>query len=132
MIQSVIGSTRRSRLVNAAGSATDQGRHHSDAHRHSLKRSNAVPDVPTMTEAGYPGQEGDTPQGMLVPAGTPQPIVDFLYRELMKVMQTEDVKQKLGTPVLRSSPTRSRVRHSHQGGRREVGKVVKDAGIKLE
>jgi tripartite-type tricarboxylate transporter receptor subunit TctC len=69
---------------------------------------------------------------MLVPAGTPQPIVDFLYRELMKVMQTEDVKQKLGNAGLEVSPTRQPSSPRHQGGRREVGKVVKDAGIKLE
>jgi tripartite-type tricarboxylate transporter receptor subunit TctC len=99
----------------------------------ALKRSNAVPDVPTMTEAGYPGQEGDTPQGMLVPAGTPQPIVDFLYRELMKVMQTEDVKQKLGNAgleVVANTPAEFATVIKVDGAK--WGKVVKDAGIKLE
>ena len=66
-------------LVDAAGRAADPGRHASARSRSPLKRSRAVPDVPTMAEAGYPGQEGDTPQGILVPAGTPQPIVDMLY-----------------------------------------------------
>jgi tripartite-type tricarboxylate transporter receptor subunit TctC len=99
----------------------------------ALKRSSAVPDVPTMAEVGYPGQEGDTPQGMLVPAGTPQPIVDFLYRELMKVMQTEDVKQKLGNAgleVVANTPAEFATVIKVDGAK--WGKVVKDAGIKLE
>src|SRR5262252_10891337 len=45
------------------------------------KRSAALPDVPTMGEAGLPDQESDTMQGVLVPAGTPQPIIALLHRE---------------------------------------------------
>jgi tripartite-type tricarboxylate transporter receptor subunit TctC len=99
----------------------------------ALKRSNAVPDIPTMTEAGYPGQEGDTPQGMLVPAGTPQPIVDVLYRELMKVLQTEDVKTKLaaaGLEIVGNSPKEFAQVIVDDGAK--WAKVIKDAGIKLE
>ena len=97
------------------------------------KRSPAVPDIPTMDEVGYPGQEGDTPQGMLVPAGTPPPIVDFLYREMMKVMQADDVKQKLGNAgleVVANTPQEFAVVIKEDGAK--WGKVVKDAGIKLE
>ena len=97
------------------------------------KRSIAVPDIPTMAEVGYPGQEGDTPQGMLVPAGTPQPIVDFLYRELVKVMRTEDVKQKLGNAgleVVANTPQEFATVIKEDGAK--WGKVVKDSGIKLE
>jgi tripartite-type tricarboxylate transporter receptor subunit TctC len=99
----------------------------------ALKRSAAVPDIPTMTEAGYPGQEGDTPQGMLVPAGTPQPIVDVLYRELMKVLQTEDVKTKLaaaGLEIVGNSPKEFAQVIVDDGAK--WAKVIKDAGIKLE
>ncbi len=99
----------------------------------SKKRSPAVPDIPTMAEAGYPGQEGDTPQALLVPAGTPQPIVDFLYREMMKVMQADDVKQKLGNAgleVVANTPQELATVIKEDGAK--WGKVVKDAGIKLE
>jgi tripartite-type tricarboxylate transporter receptor subunit TctC len=99
----------------------------------ALKRSSAVPDIPTMTEAGYPGQEGDTPQGILVPAGTPQPIVDLLYRELMKVLQTEDVKTKLsaaGLEIVGNSPKEFAQVIVDDGAK--WAKVIKDAGIKLE
>ena len=40
----------------------------------ALKRSAALPDVPTMIEDGVQGQESETMQGVFVPAGTPQPI----------------------------------------------------------
>jgi tripartite-type tricarboxylate transporter receptor subunit TctC len=99
----------------------------------ALKRSPAVPDIPTMTEAGYPGQEGDTPQGVLVPAGTPKPIVDFLYRELTKVMNSDEVKQKLrtaGLEVVANTPEEFAKVIKEDGAK--WGKVVKDAGIKLE
>ena len=60
-------------------------------------RSPALPDVPTMREAGFPGQEADTLQGVLVPAGTPKPITDLIYREIIKIVQEGDVKEKLAT-----------------------------------
>ncbi|MBV9628461.1 MAG: tripartite tricarboxylate transporter substrate binding protein [Xanthobacteraceae bacterium] len=60
-------------------------------------RSPALPDVPTMTEAGFPGQEADTLQAVLAPAGTPKPITDLIYREVIKIVQEDDVKQKLAT-----------------------------------
>jgi hypothetical protein len=47
----------------------------------TAKRVSLLPDVPTLEEAGYPGQEGDTPQCVLVPAGTPRAIVDLLHRD---------------------------------------------------
>jgi tripartite-type tricarboxylate transporter receptor subunit TctC len=99
----------------------------------SSKRSSAVPDVPTMAEVGYPGQEGDTPQGILVPAGTPQPIVDTLYRETMQVLQNDDVKQKLaaaGLEIVANSPQEFAKLIVDDGAK--WAKVIKEAGIKLE
>jgi tripartite-type tricarboxylate transporter receptor subunit TctC len=61
----------------------------------SAKRSIAVPDVPTMAEAGIPDQEGDTPQGILLPKGAPPAIIDLFYRETVRVIALPDVKQKL-------------------------------------
>ena len=46
----------------------------------SAKRSSALPDVPTMEEAGIKGQESETMQGIFVPAGTPKEIVDLLQQ----------------------------------------------------
>ena len=48
------------------------------------KRSPALPDVPTMAEAGVPDQESDTLTGIVVPAGTPKEIVERWQREIVQ------------------------------------------------
>ncbi len=73
----------------------------------SAKRSSALPDVPTLVEAGIAGQESETMQGIFVPGGTPKDIVDLLNREIVKVMALPDVKEKcaqLGFDVVANSP----------------------------
>ena len=67
-------------------------------------RSPTLPDVPTMAEAGVPGFNATLWVGFMVPAGTPQPIVDKLNREITKILARPDVKEaweKTGaTPVV--------------------------------
>ncbi len=73
----------------------------------SAKRAAALPDVPTMAESGIEGQESETMQGVLVPAGTPAAVIDRLNREIVKAMQLADVKAKcleLGFDVVADSP----------------------------
>ena len=53
----------------------------------SGKRSSALPDVPTMAEAGLPGYEATAWFGILAPAGTPQPIIDKLNVELVAILR---------------------------------------------
>ncbi|HUC51341.1 MAG TPA: tripartite tricarboxylate transporter substrate binding protein [Xanthobacteraceae bacterium] len=72
----------------------------------AAKRSGALPDVPTMAEAGIPNQESETMQGVFVPAGTPKEVVDLLHNEIVKLMQLPDVKKKcadLGFDVVANS-----------------------------
>jgi tripartite-type tricarboxylate transporter receptor subunit TctC len=54
-----------------------------------------LPDVPTMSEAGYPGMVTASWQGIFVPKGTPAAIVSRLYAAVQKVMALEDVQQRL-------------------------------------
>ena len=61
----------------------------------SAERSSALPDVPTIAEAGFPGQEADTLLGVLVPAGTPNEIIDLLHREIVRSVALPDVKERL-------------------------------------
>src|SRR5437588_1232639 len=61
----------------------------------SLKRAAALPDVPTLDELGIKGQEAETMQGVLAPAGTPKEIVDLLQREIAASLATPDVKDKI-------------------------------------
>jgi tripartite-type tricarboxylate transporter receptor subunit TctC len=61
----------------------------------SAKRVSQLPDVPTLAEAGVPGQDQEAPQGIWAPAGTPRAIVDRLYQEVAKAVATLEMKQKM-------------------------------------
>ena len=58
-------------------------------------RSAVLPDVPTLDESGLPGYQSTTWYGILAPAGTPQPIVERLNRELAKAVNTPDLQAQL-------------------------------------
>jgi len=97
------------------------------------KRSPALPDVPTLAEAGLPDQEADTMQGILVPAGTPNEIVTLLHREILDAMAQPDVKEKmaaLGFEPVASTPDEfaARVRVEIP----KWGKVIRDANIQVQ
>jgi tripartite-type tricarboxylate transporter receptor subunit TctC len=61
----------------------------------SAQHSSALPEVPTIAEAGFPGQEADTLLGVLAPAGTPKEIIDLLHREIVRSVALPDVKEHL-------------------------------------
>jgi tripartite-type tricarboxylate transporter receptor subunit TctC len=58
-------------------------------------RSQALPDLPTIAEAGYPELDGDAWVGVLVPTGTPQDIITLLHREIVKIIAQPDMKERL-------------------------------------
>src|SRR6266567_4315939 len=79
----------------------------------SKTRSQIFPDVPTMTEAGYPQIEGDSWVGILVPAATPADIVTVLHRESAKILAQPDMKDRLaalGYDVVASTPEEFAIR----------------------
>jgi tripartite-type tricarboxylate transporter receptor subunit TctC len=59
------------------------------------QRSPALPDVPTLAEAGAPGQESDIILGVLVPVGTPRGVIDRLHREIVRIVALPDVRERL-------------------------------------
>ena len=61
----------------------------------SATRSPSLPDVPTVAEAGIPGFEAVSWIGALVPAGTPKDIVDKIYTDLVAVLRTPEIKERL-------------------------------------
>lgn len=63
----------------------------------SEKRLASLPDVPTLAEAGYPEHEAGIMHAVLVPAHTPQAIVDRLYREIAKAETLPEVQQRFAT-----------------------------------
>jgi tripartite-type tricarboxylate transporter receptor subunit TctC len=73
----------------------------------SKKRSQLFPDVPTMTEVGYPQVEGDSWVGILVPAGTPADVIAILHRESAKILAQPDMQERLaalGYDLVASTP----------------------------
>jgi len=73
----------------------------------SLKRNPAIPDVPTVDESGVKGFKNVTWHSILVPAGTPKPIVKRLNAELVKIVNMPDVKEKFlgdGLTAVGSTP----------------------------
>jgi tripartite-type tricarboxylate transporter receptor subunit TctC len=98
----------------------------------SAKRTPSLPDVPSLAEAGFPGQESDTMQGMLVPAGTPLAIVKRLNADVVKILSQQDMRERLaglGLETVASSPEEFAAQI-----RIEVAKwtkVIKDADIKV-
>ena len=61
----------------------------------TVKRSTALPDVPTIAEAGVPGFEVDGWYGLLAPAATPPAIVTRLNRDLTQVLSSPEMKERL-------------------------------------
>jgi tripartite-type tricarboxylate transporter receptor subunit TctC len=61
----------------------------------SKSRSQALPELPTITQTGYPDLDGDGWVGVLVPAGTPMEIVTLLQREVVKIIGLPDMKERL-------------------------------------
>ncbi len=73
----------------------------------STVRTKAAPDLPTMIEAGVPGYVVTQWHGLMAPRGVPRPIVDRLYREVLKAVQKPEVASRLaldGTDGIGSSP----------------------------
>ena len=96
-------------------------------------RSQALPNIPTMAESGYPDIEGENWFGFIVPAGTPKEIVALLHREIVKLGTLPDVTEKLN--ALGFEPVGSTPDEFAAQIKRELpkwAKLVRDANIKAE
>ena len=99
----------------------------------SAKRIAQLPDVPTMQEAGVAGYDASVWLGLLAPIGTPKDIITRLNTEIAKIMATPEAQKAMfdaGVEVSLSTPealSQLMVRELDKWG-----KVVKEAGIKLE
>ena len=99
----------------------------------SARRSDALPDVPTMAEAGVPGYEATTWNGLVGPAGMPRPIVLKLNSELNKALATREIKERfaaIGAEPAIQSPEQFRelIRAEYV----KWGDVVKRSGAKID
>src|SRR5262249_12803453 len=97
----------------------------------SVKRSQALPDVPTIAEAGFPDLDGDGWIGALMPAPTPKEIVTTLHREINKIIGQPDTKERLA--ALGFDPVGTTPEEFAAQLRREAekwAKVIRAANIK--
>jgi len=99
----------------------------------TLKRSNSLPDLPTVAESGLPGFEAPAWNGVLVPAGTPQPVIAKIHAEILKNLKQPDVLEKIG--ALGFEPVGSTPAEFGDFVKAELlkwAKVSKDSGAKAE
>jgi tripartite-type tricarboxylate transporter receptor subunit TctC len=97
----------------------------------SAHRSPALPQVPTLAEAGAPGQESEIILGILVPGGTPAAIVERLHQEIVRLMP--DVRDQLGSlgfEPIGSTPAQFADRIRFEIDR--WAKVIRAAGISAQ
>ena len=99
----------------------------------SAKRSALFPDIPTIAEAGVPGYEMANWWGILAPAGTPQPIVDKLAKEIGGVLSAPETQKHFaaeGAEVVQKTPAEFAAFIESELAKWQ--RVVKEAKIKAE
>lgn len=99
----------------------------------ATKRSPAIPDVPTMAEAGFPGTELEIWQGIVAPLGTPPAIVRKLNEELVKAAKSPEVVSKVAAQAVEMTTTSpedfAKLIASDVD---RLGKIIRAAGIKAQ
>ena len=96
-------------------------------------RSEQLPDVPTVAETVVPGFEMGAWQGVVVPAGTPAPVIDKLNAEIRRALQSPEMTKQLkaqGAQALGSTPQEYATYIKSEIAR--WGEVVKEANVKLD
>jgi tripartite-type tricarboxylate transporter receptor subunit TctC len=99
----------------------------------SAQPSELFPGLPTVAASGLPGYESVSPQGIVAPARTPATIINRLNQEIVRVLNSAEVKERLansGIQVVGSSPEEFAATMKSDMAR--IGRLIKDAGIRAE
>ena len=97
------------------------------------KRSKVAPDLPTIAESGYPGFDVSTWYALLVPARTPQSVIERLYAEALKAMDHAEVQKAMAAQGLEVEPgTAKEVAARMKTETAMWAAVIKEAGIKAQ
>jgi len=97
------------------------------------KRSSAMPDLPTIAEAGVPGYEAGAWFGLLAPAGTPRAVVAQLSAESARILKLPDISKRISE--LGAEPVGSTPEQFAELIKTEIAKwakVIKDANVELQ
>jgi tripartite-type tricarboxylate transporter receptor subunit TctC len=99
----------------------------------TAKRSSALPNVPTVAEAGLPGFDYSLWVGMFAPAGTPPEVVEKIARDVRTVAQSADVKERFAALGAEPMPmTSAEFKQFVDSEIADSSKVIKAAGIKAQ
>ena len=99
----------------------------------ALKRSPAVPGLPTVAESGLPGFEASTWIGVLVPSGTSRELVERLHAEIVRILALPDVQQGFtaqGFDMIANTP--SEFDAQIKGDLAKWGRVIKAAKLTVD
>lgn len=99
----------------------------------TARRSPALPDVPTLDEAGMKGFDLGTWFGLLAPAGTPAPIIEKMSREIARIVASPEFKKKMeeiGAEPIGNTPVQmaQQIREDTE----RYAKLVRDAGVTID
>lgn len=99
----------------------------------STKRARTAPNVPTLVEAGVPGYEATSWNGIFAPVKTPRPIINFIHAEVVKVLNIPDIREKLvaaGSDPVGSTPEEFSAYVKSELAR--WGKIIRDNNVRSE
>jgi len=96
-------------------------------------RSALAPEYATIHESGVPGYESSTAFGVLAPARTPAPVVGRLNQEIVKILHSADIKERMAAQGLEAVGGTPQQYSQHlKEELAKYGRIVKAAGIKLD
>jgi len=99
----------------------------------TLGRFGALPDLPTFVEQGYAGFEAISWQALLAPARTPQPVIDRVSAELVRIIKSDEVRGRILGQYFSAAGTAPEALASLMKSEGERwGKVIKAAGISVD
>jgi tripartite-type tricarboxylate transporter receptor subunit TctC len=99
----------------------------------SRKRSAVTPDLPTVAEAGYPDYDATAWWGIVVPGATPRAVVERLHADVVRVLETADVRDRLlGQAVEVAASTPAAFRRFIGEEVERWARVVRQSGAKPE
>jgi tripartite-type tricarboxylate transporter receptor subunit TctC len=99
----------------------------------SAERLSSLPEVPTLIESGIKDFEAYAWQGLLVPKGTPQPVIDRLSESLRGALQDRQIQEKFTAMGLEAIPGTPAEMDDYASAERERwGNLIREAGIKVQ
>ena len=97
------------------------------------KRNPALPEVPTISEAGVKGGESGSWIALLAPAGTPEPIIRKLNLDVKAVVADAEVRDRLiGQGAVPQSTTPAELQKLIDADRERYGRIIREKGLKAE